>query len=586
MSSNTYKEEIIARSWATMNPSWFLDHYFQNAEGGFHVYPGAVRHKQYLDIWEKEGEPDSFTIVSAEVPYEVSPKFGDYSEYVKNNPEGWNTNIAWFERRGLIMLPWHLQFFRAKQDIRTVIGLAATGKTLGIGLMAMFMCATVPGFRFLNVGPTVYQSTQMIKEVRARVSGTRFEKEFLLPGKKGYHEKPYATYYFNNGSTAEFMNVSKNADNIQGWRGDWINTDEAGLINGQDDVGNIELSQMLPGMITRLTGERPDGKPRLGLMTFISMAYDNDTLWELYDYGMSPETAKGYYSQLVLHYENPYITPKQMANVILAIPPGQEDSWLRGRRPVKKGAEFPGQLIDQMISTKQRELADADPASVIEISQRAGVVTYEEKVQAGHTYLMAGDPGMGEPPFRNAPCVQVWDVTKFPLEKAILTCLWWGYANGSITPFLSKFDQYSVIYRVPNSFRGYDSTAAQRHIAELAWSAGEKDVIPLGFDGVKKWEYLNAAKILMSKGLLQIPSGVSGFERQLRGYHLPDKKLAQDIVATLCMACFLMYPLYLEEYPDEEYTTKDEDMARFFAEVSSRDSRPTDRSSARSGSRW
>jgi hypothetical protein len=75
-------------------------------------------------------------------------------------------------------------------------------------------------------------------------------------------------------------------------------------------------------------------------------------------------------------------------------------------------------------------------------------------------------------------------------------------------PFINKFDEWKSAYKVPTLFCGYDSTSSQKHIAELAWQTGEAEVTPLGFDGAKKFMYLNSAKLLMSKGLLQIPKGI------------------------------------------------------------------------------
>jgi hypothetical protein len=137
-------------------------------------------------------------------------------------------------------------------------------------------------------------------------------------------------------------------------------------------------------------------------------------------------------------------------------------------------------------------------------------------------------------------------------------------------PFINRFDEWKAAYKVPTLFCGYDSTSSQKHIAELAWQTGEAEVTPLGFDGAKKFMYLNAAKLLMSKGLLQIPKGIDGFEDQMRSYHLPDKKIAQDIVSALCMSAFLMMPLYRDAYPEEWTSDKAEELDRYFVESGSR----------------
>ena len=574
---NEGDQKIIDAAYATRNPSIFTDYYFRNTRGGYMAYPGSVRHALYYESWKLSGKPASFASRSSEVAFEVVPQFGDFSEYLGPRKPGVplpeSANMAFFEKRGFLFLPWALNFDRARQEQLTVIGLTGTGKTKNIGLLAMYHCATTPNFRFLNVAPMIYQSNLMVRSIMETMQGSLFEGRFLLEGKKGFKEKPYAMFKFANGSTAEFMNVEKNAANIQGWFGDWINVDEAGLLNETDESGQTALGNILIGLATRLRGERPDGKPRMGRLSMVSMAYDCDTLWELYDMGTAAENAVQYYSALVLHKENQYLTPKDIDRIIRNVPVGQEGQWLRGERPAKKGAEFSVQMIEAFFSDQQWQDALVDGTTVVDYT-KPGVTYYCEEIESDHVYLMAGDPGMGEPPYRNAPVVMVWDVTGFPNDRARLVMMWWGYGNGSLNPFLAAFGSHAAKFHVPNNFRGYDSTSTQRHIAELAWASGDDQVIPLSFDGAKKWEYINAAKLLMSKGLLMAPSGLKGLEKQLRDYRLPDKKLSQDLVTTLCMSAFLMFPLYRDSYPEELPNEQVEALSRFMAETFSRDYRP------------
>ena len=104
-------------------------------------------------------------------------------------------------------------------------------------------------------------------------------------------------------------------------------------------------------------------------------------------------------------------------------------------------------------------------------------------------------------------------------------------------------------YKVDQNFRGYDSTSNQKAIAELSFEAGGLPVLPRGFDGIKKWQYLNSLKILMGKELLVAPE-INGLRKQLSRYRIPDTKIAQDLVSSMSMCCFLMYPLYRMAYPE------------------------------------
>ena len=217
---NEGDQKIIDAAYATRNPSIFTDYYFRNTRGGYMAYPGSVRHALYYESWKLSGKPASFASRSSEVAFEVVPQFGDFSEYLGPRKPGVplpeSANMAFFEKRGFLFLPWALNFDRARQEQLTVIGLTGTGKTKNIGLLAMYHCATTPNFRFLNVAPTIYQSNLMVRSIMETMQGSLFEGRFLLEGKKGFKEKPYAMFKFANGSTADWIQYRNVATSSSG----------------------------------------------------------------------------------------------------------------------------------------------------------------------------------------------------------------------------------------------------------------------------------------------------------------------------------------------------------------------------------
>jgi hypothetical protein len=555
---------IIDQAVEANNPSIFTNYYMRSSGNGYYVYPGSVRYEQYMKVLASRGQAidkgnGNFKITTdiAKIEFIASSSEVNFPVKPIKLPSG---EIGFFEERGALLLPWGLEFHRCNQEEIIIIGLAGTGKTLNTGLLAMFMCATIPNFRFLNVAPTLYQSNLMVRAIDDMTRGTLFREKFLLPGKAGWktaQQKVIIT--FKNGSTAEFMNVANNAVNIQSWYGDWIHLDEAGLLADLDETGTEQLANIMIGLATRLRGTRPDGRPRLGRLSMTSMAYDCDTMWDRYEAGLKKGNTSTW-SRLVLHNENPYLTPKDIERMRRNVPAGQEGQWLRGERPQRKNAEFPPAMLDPLISKTQWENAVKhadDPGWRIDFSG-PGVIRYEEPYIPGHIYVQAGDPGVGGPPDRNSPTIMVFDVTSFPYEKARLAAFWWGDGGGSYTPFINTFHEYYARYRVMPEFRGYDSTSSQKALAELAFTSGEGEVVPLGFEGQKKWEYLSALKLLLSRQVLQIPDGIEGIIRQLRRYCLPDKKIPQDIVAVLSMIARLIYPLYLTAYPEQEEDDEEE----------------------------
>ena len=450
-------------------------------------------------------------------------------------------------------LGWHLEFFRAKQLERYVIGLAGSGKTMGIGALAMYMCATIPNFKFVNVAPTQFQSRQMLNSIRDVVGNTLFAQKFVAwHGKKWFVEAPYIRIDFNNGSSAEFMNVDKNAENIQSSYGDWYNIDEAGLLNELDEFGRESLAGILIGVASRMRATAPGGRPRMGLMSLISMAYDCDTLWDRYEAALT--TNKTSWGRLVTHKDNPYLSKADIARIERnAKEAGVEDQWMKGMRPQPMGSEINEKIIKPIFRADKNEIAKAAFENNEEgweyHAGSMGVYMYEEPRKKDHVYLMAGDPGQGNAPDRNAPTILVWDVTEFPEQPAHLAAFWWGFGNGRYQPFIQKFETLIHKYRVDEMYRGYDSTASQKAIAELSFEAGGLPVLPLGFDGMKKWQYLNALKILLGKELLKAPE-IDGLRKQLSRYRIPDTKISQDLVSSMSMCAFLMYPLYRMAYPE------------------------------------
>src|SRR3970282_1982727 len=75
-------------------------------------------------------------------------------------------------------------------------------------------------------------------------------------------------------STMEFMSMDKQASKIFSWRGDWINLDEAALID--------QLDQALMNLSTRLTGKTSRGREFLGRMSLMTNPWDNESAGPVY----------------------------------------------------------------------------------------------------------------------------------------------------------------------------------------------------------------------------------------------------------------------------------------------------------------
>jgi hypothetical protein len=160
------------------------------------------------------------------------------------------------------------------------------------------------------------------------------------------------------------------------------------------------------------------------------------------------------------------------------------------------------------------------------------VVHYQKPPEAGAAYVLAGDPGTGKPPHRNAAVVVVLKVDVFPHEIVYFD---WVDGGGKYAPFLASFryamDLYSPIVQ------GIDSTGTQAGIHELAF-----EQFGINVEGIKfnrdKGEMLSSLQVLIQREGLISPV-IKGMRTQLQSYVVPDKDITQDIVCALMMAAYL-----------------------------------------------
>ena len=187
-----------------------------------------------------------------------------------------------------------------------------------------------------------------------------------------------------------------------------------------------------------------------------------------------------------------------------------------------------------------------------------GAVEYQMPKTSDYCFLL-GDPGTGTFPARNAPCIAVLDASKLPEQPAIITAFWWGNGNRHIQPFIDKFYEYKEKYRP--IFCGVDSTGPQAGMVQLMnlqkiWDGqplrglwGQIPVTGMDFSVGRKMNMLLSLRNLVEMGLIRWADIAKGIKMQMYSYDpLLDRggepKIAQDIVATLAMAAFVIRAYY------------------------------------------
>jgi len=522
-----------------------------------------------------------------ENPYLITQHF--FSQPGNN---GWNLDEN-FDPEGAWQVPVH----RASQKRIIIIGGFGSGKTKGIAASACIWGMTTRNFKFMNCAPAAWQSELMYQFVTEDLAiGTIFGNMIYAKPRRPYPvvEIRYRIHGEVVRSKFEFMSVDKNATAILSWEGDWVNIDEAGLID--------DLKGTVRNLGTRLRGHA-SGRTRLGRMSLTTNSWDNDYLWYLYDLARSkPEK---YLSMTVSSRHNGNITEEQLEMMLLDVPEEEHDRFIDGARPVGKGHYF---AQNKVFACEDEEYSDfligavnsGVPGFEMAKLHGSGIVHFETPYHNDHIYMLLGDPGTDNAPNRNSPVCQVWDVSDFPKYKASLAALWWGAGNDSITPFIAKFLELMAKYNPILS--AVDNTGPQKNTAELLntyiqssrvdptktfdWLGTTVDISHVlnpiigGFDfsGAKKPTYLIAGRMMIEARLFAWPSFVSGMRSQLTNYD-PAKdvagkpKISQDLVATYCMSAYAVQ-VWFHIDPETMAQGAEKENPQILEQVLGRETRP------------
>lgn len=475
---------------------------------------------------------------------------------------GWYFDYK-FDKEGA----WQKRMHSAIQKLIVVIGGVGTGKTLGVGVSAACWALTTDGFKFLNVAQKEWQARLMYDLILDLAQDTPFGKLIWSAPQRPY---PKIIIKFKLGkrtytSTLEFMSVDRDARGIFSWRGDWINVEEAGLLDNLDEIAR--------NLSTRLTGATKMGRAFLGRFSFISNPWDTPHLWILFDLAASDPDKN--LSIVISTRHNHNVSDEQIANMIKHIPEDERPRFLDGMRPEGKGNYFAKEAIYKCEDKAWGELhsrwvKEGRVGYIQYTMEGAGITHFQMPKEPGRMYFLTGDPGAGEAPYRNSPVIMVWDVTDFPSEPMKLRAFWWGSGFGRISPFIDRLLEWQQIYSP--FFIGIDSTGPQKSLAELInIQKADDDITPisgLDFSGPRKTSYLVAARLIVENGLARWPKSIAGMRAQLANYDpMKDQgsktKIPQDIVATFAMACFAVrsyFGISFEEYLEQNTLTLAEEL--------------------------
>jgi hypothetical protein len=451
--------------------------------------------------------------------------------------KGFHLATEWY-LRGWTPLAYQWGFHHWPVMNTSFVAGIATGKTSIVAASYLMDCIATPYFRALNTSVTAKQAELPFDMAMAWVEGND-RLEHLI---ENISLRPFPVITFKNFSQFEFRTAGTDARFIRGSEYDRINFDEAGL----DHAGTI--IKVLRG---RLRGTRPDGSIRMARLDVTTSPTEALWLRERFKRGLPGEHTydPNYRSLRVATWDNTKLTKAQVEAMKAEYPPDMIDVEMGGYFPDFGLSMFPyghlAQCTDQSMYDAVWMAVDGEKARKgyrLDEDPRHGITLYERPVKPGRIYIVAGDPGTGNYPMRNAASVIVWDVTEKPYTVVYFH---WISGRGSYNPFLQSF-KYAIRKYSP-VLKGLDATGTQKGIDELAFENAGIATDKLNF-GSDKNAMLNSLVADVTNQHLRFPP-IKGLIRQMSTYtHENDRKgHPQDIVMAMAMLAYLAR--YIPEEP-------------------------------------
>lgn len=445
---------------------------------------------------------------------------------------GFGLAAEWYV--GQAPMPKQYAFHQATQPNVIWVGSIASGKTWGIAASGLVDCITLPRFKLLSTSITSSQAEIPFDMVHSWLTDDVYRKRtsHLV---SNIRRRPYPTIEFTNGSVWLFRTAGYQATHIRGLEFDRIIFDEAGY------EYDVETMHALRG---RLRGERMPGIPRMARLDAATSPTDSHWLRQWFDRG-DPTTLEpnleNYVSIRSTIWDNTHITRRQIELMMS----GYTDEMVR----VELGGQFPDygatlfaqrhilaaedrRINDEMEMAIRPESGEPKPGYDEEVHPRHGIVSFELPADPRRRYIMAGDPGSGDYPKRNAGVVLVFDVTEFPSR---LVYFKWTSGQGSYRPFLEAFKYAAEKYQ-PH-LKGIDATGPQSALDELGFTDYGIETDRILFNREKNTA-LNALSMALTGQSMKFPF-IKGLHMQLSKYKRDDKNTDNDIVMALAMVAYL-----------------------------------------------
>lgn len=459
---------------------------------------------------------------------------------------------AFHNHHGFLFQDWQLEAVTAPQSMVVMIAGYGSGKTMAVLADMLYLAATVPGFRALALAPHSIQANAIYDEAKLLFEGTLYKQRFVT----SMPTKPYKRIVIENDLVGQneivCYSIGDGPEKIKTLSVDYIFVDQA------EDVEDMEY--LISVAASRFRGQ-VRGRPRMSKLVFAANSEDNPQLWDLFDEAETdPEGVKAITATT---FDNIYNTPKQLKEIERRVGANKhmKDQHLRAQRPIGSGEHFPAETIRKIHAhwldiEMEKAIAGNIPGWKLQSVPKAQVVQWEMPYDPKNIYLTIADPGTANPPYRNSAAIMVWNITGFPKNPAHLTAFSWVFGHGSPNPWIDQYYTYVQKYNCITR-NGFDATGPQSGYEDLVYIIQEVMAEKFYMTSGRKWAALNAAKVMCSHGLIQVPS-LPLLQAQMSKYRIPDDKIAQDLVMCLSMSCLWLERLWHITYDNEQEEPEEE----------------------------
>lgn len=507
------------------------------------------RYMAIYNPWVKLGQPKHFGYIENQWVKLVPEDYQKYRKMVmpvyEARPDG-----SFFEHHGYRFSDWQKSFYTATQLAIICIGGRGSGKTTAAIMTVLVLAVLYPAFYALCPAPTAKQAADVFEKFKMQVQGTIFEETFKVRFVTSPNHAIYLTTVdVNTGKEYESLIkffTGSDPSTFKNFEVDYIYVEQAetfdNIVDGTDNVF-ATLTACLRGYVPSV------GRDRIAKSLWIANASHNFGIYKLRDRAL--DEGDKYLAVQVSTYDNPYLSESAVS--MFESGAGETDAQRRfllfGDQPIGEGEVFPKESIAKCF--------DGVLDSKWELGKSHNILGYEKRLvkkssmehywkmpyDPAGSYIVSADPGSDNPPNRNAAGVCVFRVDGFPLAPAQMYGFHWVYGNRDPRSWVNAYLEFVHEYKAIGNC-AFDATGWQRgyeHMSEQLLLVNSRLV---NFNMGSKQTMLNVLKMLMARGMLQMP-GLQGLISQLMNYIIPEPtNLRQDLIAMLMVSASQLDPIY------------------------------------------